>query len=173
MWRALFFAIGTMLIILGLECLVTESFVVQGARIPGFVAKILDGTSKNPSGGPYGLNPGLAQNGTGNGASSFGSSRFNDNYSGQNQPGGSYYGGGPGSNANSQFSLAGYGSEQSGIAPTSQPWAGGGRQSNAGSPLLQRRIIQPKDWMPWSLLAAGSLVVLYTKSTVGLGGSNE
>jgi hypothetical protein len=27
------------------------------------------------------------------------------------------------------------------------------------------QMLTPKDWMPWSLLAAGSLVVLYTNST--------
>ncbi len=33
-----------------------------------------------------------------------------------------------------------------------------------------KRIYQTKDWMPWSLLAAGTVIVLYTYS---LGGSKE
>ena len=42
MWRAFFFAVGTMLIILGLECLVSEHFVVSQGRISKVLAKILD-----------------------------------------------------------------------------------------------------------------------------------
>ena len=29
---------------------------------------------------------------------------------------------------------------------------------------IRSRIVQTKDWMPWSLLAAGSIIVLYTYS---------
>ena len=176
MWRAFFFAVGTMLIILGFECLVTERFVVQGARIPGFVAKILDGASKQGA-GPMGSNQVLAQNATGTGVSRFGPSRFNDNFSGSYQPAGNYYGGVPTSsqafNANSQFSLAGFGKQQSATAPATQPWYGVGRQPYSPSTTLQRRVIQPKDWMPWSLLAAGSLVVLYTNTTARRSNSND
>ena len=174
MWRAFFFAVGTMLIILGLECLVTESFVVQGARIPGFVAKILDGASKQGA-GPLGSNQSLAQNATETGVSQFGPSRFNDSFS--RQPAGNYYGGVPSSsqasNANSQFSLAGFGKQQSATAPATQPWNGIGRQPYSPSTTLQRRVIRPKDWMPWSLLAAGSLVVLYTNTTARRSDSND
>lgn len=128
MWRAFFFSIGIMLIILGLECLVAESFVVHGARIPGVVAKVLDGTSKSPSAGQF----------AGSGNSAFGPSRFNNQY----QPSGY-----------SQFSLAGYGSQPNGAAP------------NTASIGASPRVVTPKEWMPWSLLAAGTLVVLYTNST--------
>jgi hypothetical protein len=172
MWRAFFFAVGTMLIILGLECLVTERFVVQGARIPGFVAKVLDGASKQPGSGPHGSNQSPAQT-----ASSFGPSRLNDNFAGPYQPAGNYYGGVPsssqGSNANPQFSLAGFGKQQSTTAPATPPWQGVGRQPNSGSTRVQSRVIQPKDWMPWSLLAAGSLVVLYTNTTAQRSLSND
>lgn len=166
MWRAFFFAVGTMLIILGVECLVVERFVVQRARIPAAVAKVLDGTSKKvePGGNiaqalsPSNQNPGSA-------SSSFGPSRFSDNFS---NPGG-YYGGVPSSrqssNPNSGFSLAGFGQQSTGIAPLTEA-----RRNASQSPSSTRiRIIQPKDWMPWSLLAAGTLVVLYTNTTSGRG----
>ena len=41
MWRAFFFAVGIMLIITGLECLVTQQFVIHGAQVPNFVAAML------------------------------------------------------------------------------------------------------------------------------------
>ncbi len=175
MWRAFFFAVGTMLIILGLECLVTDSFVVRGARIPGLVAKIFDGSSKQPITGTFGTNPSVAQgsgyqNPSGAGVSSFGPSRFSDNFAGSNQPAGNYYGGAPsgsqGYNGNSQFSLAGFGRQQSDVAPMAQLLAGSGTSSNSTAGRQQNKILHPKDWMPWSLLAAGSLIVLYTNTTV-------
>lgn len=166
MWRAFFFAIGTMLIILGLECLVTEKFIIHGARIPGVVAKFLDGASKRPGAG--------IQNSTGSGFSPYGPSRFEENFAGQSQPSGNFYGGTP-SNASgdSQFSLAGFGKQESGIGPGRQPAAGYGRQANQNSGRQQKKVLRPKDWMPWSLIAAGSLVVLYTNSTERRGHSSD
>jgi hypothetical protein len=35
------------------------------------------------------------------------------------------------------------------------------------------RMYQVKDWMPWSLLAAGTVIVIYTYSLNGGGGSSE
>lgn len=34
------------------------------------------------------------------------------------------------------------------------------------------RIVQTKDWMPWSLLATGAVIVLYTYSLPGRGGDS-
>lgn len=172
MWRAFFFAVGTMLIIMGLECLVIERFVVQDARIPGFVAQVLDGSPQELGGGPF-----TYQNGAGSAASPFGPSRFNDDFANQNQPLGNFYGGVPNSgqrqDTNSQFSLAGFGKQRSTIAPLKQRATGRSFQSYPRSVRPQTRIVEPKDWMPWSLLAAGSLVVLYTNTTTGRSFSND
>ena len=215
MWRAFFFAIGATLIISGLQCLVVDHVVVaNGTRVPGFVAKYLDGGKRKINGqqpqlggpnliagqninsvgqpginlqgpfqGPQGsvpTNPQASQPGLLSGIGSrFGPSRFADSqFSNTDLPGNiSYYGGVPFSNrqpgavqqfANqqqqgSQFSLAGYGGQLSGQAGVRTGRTG--RLSpvtlgNGGS-----RPFKPSEWMPWGLLAVGTLVVLYTNST--------
>lgn len=171
MWRAFFFAIGTMLIILGLECLVTGQFVVaDGSRAKAILARLLD-SDHSAKDQPASIQPGLASNqqgGAGFGSpqtvSSFGPSRFDSSpFDAQYQPRTSYYGGRPNSTStqkpNSQFSLAGFGTPtRPPIAPMPQPTAS--LKKNSAT-----RVITPKEWVPWSLLAAGTLVVLYTNST--------
>jgi hypothetical protein len=169
MWRAFFFAVGIMLIILGLECLVTEQFVVSdGTRFRAIVSGALDGEQKAPRPQPA-ISSAQPQIATGfesrQGRSQFGPSRFDRSpFDAQNQSGSSYYGGVPRSNsrnANSQFSLAGFGTPtQPAIAPLPRPRA---VPASSGS----TRVMRPKEWMPWSLLAAGTLIVLYTNSTSG------
>lgn len=165
MWRAFFFAVGTMLIILGVECLIVDSFVVQKARIPAIVGKVLDGASKTIESEGKSLQSIGGSNSASNG-SPFGTSRFSDSFSNPSQNSANYYGGVPANNpagSNSGFSLAGFGQQQNGIAPLT------GTQRNGSEKIssMPTRIIQPKDWMPWSLLAAGTIVVLYTNTTSG------
>ena len=73
------------------------------------------------------------------------------------------YTGGP-TGSNSQFSLAGFDSGQGLGNPVAQARQG----SRLGPVTLGQggsRLIKPAEWMPWGLLAVGTLVVLYTKST--------
>ncbi len=37
-------------------------------------------------------------------------------------------------------------------------------QQSPVSSVSQKRTFRPKDWMPWSLLAAGAIIVIYTYS---------
>ena len=125
----------------------------------------------------------------------FGPSRLADSqFSNTNLPPNiSYYGGAPYSNGgapysnrqspsprtqfssgangpNPQFSLAGFDGRQ-GVGNSGPGQIGGAqtRQGNRLSPVTLgkggSRLIQPAEWMPWGLLAVGTLVVLYTKST--------
>lgn len=88
MWKSLFLAVGTFMIILGVETLLVDKFVMaDGRRIP----RLVNGNS-------------------------------------------------------TPFSSAGF--------------SGPGR-SFATAP---RREVQTKDWLPWSLLAAGTITVMYTCS---------
>ncbi len=197
MWRAFFFAVGTMLIILGMECLVAERFVVTQGRVSKVLGKILDekpaasgnlamgnfpqnamtqsfaGQGARKQGGP---NTGLPFGSSANGGSKYGPSRFNDDYTDQPQYGRDYYGGMPSNQrqANQPFTLAGFGARSGG--PARAATGGPGFFPMQMGPVAlprQAKILTPKEWMPWSLLAAGSLVVLYTKSTSKRSYSNE
>jgi hypothetical protein len=168
MWRAFFFAVGVMLIILGFECLVAERFYVSQGRIPNVVSKLLSWASDGAPKQWDGPNAGLAFGGQSRlggdpNVSQFGGpSRFNDQYAGA---GPSYYGGAPSAglqqNGQQPFRLTGFGSPQQ-----------GGPASAGLSKPNKVHVLTPKDWMPWSLLAAGSLVVLYTNSTTSRSGYN-
>ena len=132
--------------------------------------------------------------------SRFGPSRFADSqFSNTNLPADiNYYGGVPFSNRqssnaqgqfsaktanpntanpNSQFSLAGYDGQQ-GFGRSASAQAGGVQvgHNNGLSPVTLggggSQLVKPAEWMPWGLLAVGTLVVLYTKS-IGRGYSTE
>lgn len=105
------------------------------------IAKMLDGDGAN-SGAAAGQYPSAGGTSPWN---AFGGSRFQASpYSPQQDTNRS---------GNSGFSLTGFG--------------GSNAKSAAAGPLNPKglRVIKTKDWMPWSLLAAGTLVVLYTNST--------
>lgn len=128
--------------------------------------------------------------------SRFGPSRFGDSqFSNTNLPGNiSYYGGVPFSNRqspnsqtqfsggptgpNSQFSLAGFDGGGQGFGNPAKGQVGGVQVGQGGqlAPVTLgkggSRLVRPAEWMPWGLLAIGTLVVLYTKST-GRGFSAE
>jgi hypothetical protein len=134
MWRAFFYACGIMLIILGIECIVIGRFVVSNESTITRVARKIFG-SEIMSSNPATV--GLA-NGYGSSTSGYGPSRFND----------------------SPFSMA---SNERGLA---NPFNLASQRS--GSPALTSakpgRIFNTEDWMPWSLIAAGTIVTLYTHS---------
>ena len=162
MWRAFFFAVVIMLIITGLECLVTQQFVIHGARVPNFVAAMLFDGPADKITTPTNEGFRMAQAGyqaprstTRN--SGFGSSSFGDPYGTENnyrrQNG----------NQRSEFSLAGFGQRRSEIAPMATPKPKQQSQTTVIGP-DKTGVFRPQDWLPWSLLAAGTLVVLYTNS---------
>lgn len=72
----------------------------------------------------------------------------------------------------SQFSLAGYGGQDFNGPSASGQVVGAGRFSPVTLGKGGSRIFKPSEWMPWGLLAIGTLVVLYTNST-GRGFSKE
>ena len=162
MWRAFFFAVGIMLIITGLECLVTQQFVIHGARVATFVAAMLfDSPSETNAPAPSASFP-VAQNryqaprpaarNSGFGSSSFGDPyQTEGNYRRQN------------GNQRSDFSLAGFGQRRNEIAPMAKPEVKRQNQTTLIGP-DKTGVFRPQDWLPWSLLAAGTLVVLYTNS---------
>lgn len=171
MWRAFFFAVGAMAIIVGIECIVVGRFTIsQEARLPQFVANLLDERGQanqnfadnanqaygqlangQPAVEGYGGAPGLA--------SRFGQSRFGGSQYGNDQ----FFSGGNGfsnqaAGGNSPFALTGYGSNPNELAS-----AANGGWKTPKSP----KIIATQDWMPWSLIAAGTIIMLYTNSLSG------
>jgi hypothetical protein len=174
MWRSFFFAIGVMLIILGFECLIADRFEISNsARIPNAVARIFDSGNSPQSEFNQFANSTNAQNGFGNsnfGGSQFGPSRFGSQFdNNQSLTNANYYGGASSASlrqpARRPFSLAGFGGRSQSSNQTS------------GQSLLvpgkNTRVVYTKDWMPWSLLAAGTLVVLYTNATTGRNYSSD
>ena len=162
MWRAFFFSIGIILVILGLQCLVVDRFFVhQDGKIAGFVNKALNvidpqkgdlsSTPSNQGGigqfnGSAANQNAIAQNPFQTGGSPFGPSRFQSPYSQvqytSNPNVGMTYGG-------QQFQPAGF---------------------QISTPLTTKNKKRPrpvgtKDWMPWCFLATGTIIILYTKST--------
>ena len=160
MWRALFIAVGFILVIVGLECMVVNRFMVaKEARVPEFLTKMMSEDTGFPAtklaaNQGRNISPNVAppQNynqgyGTGANASQYGQSRLATKYGN-----GGWFGSQSGnSNPNSQFSLAGYGSRNT---------ATGGSSANSRA----GKILYTQEWMPWSLIAAGTIIVLYTKS---------
>ena len=159
---AFFFAVGIMLVITGLECLVTQQFVIHGAQVPNFVAATPFDDSANGSSNPSDGKFPIAQSGyqaprstTRN--SGFGSSSFNDPYqTDSNRLLQS-------SNQRSDFSLAGFGQRRTEIAPMAVPKVKQKSQATLTRP-DETGVFSPQDCLPWSLLAAGALIVLYTNS---------
>ena len=159
---AFFFAVGIMLIITGLECLVTQQFVIHNAQVPNFVAAMLFDDSANGSSNPSDEKFPIAQSGnqvprstTRN--SGFGSSNFNDPFqtdSNHRRQSG---------NQRSDFSLAGFGQRRTEIAPMAVPMVKQKGQATLTRP-DEAGVFRPQDWLPWSLLAAGALIVFYTNS---------
>lgn len=154
MWRALFLAIGVVLIIAGLECLVVGRFMIQEARLPPFLAKALD---ENSAGGSAATSPSVSSQpvrqgygGVPGGGAGYASNRFgNDQFFAASSTSNS-------ANAGSQFSLPGFGASN--------------RNNNSSDLIRPVKILRTKDWMPWSLVAAGVIIVLYTNRLARGGG---
>jgi hypothetical protein len=127
MWRAFFYASGSMLVILGVQCVLVGKFQLSPEATVPDSAKSFLASFESPS------DPGWRSN------SPFGSTRFDDRFAGPNgQP-------------NRRIGFANY----------SNP------ANNSGLPGFQRGrsgLIKTEDWMPWSLIAAGAIVLIYTHS---------
>jgi hypothetical protein len=135
MWRAFFYASGIMLIILGLECIVIGRFVISKESAIARVTRKFIGNEGSFSGSP----PVNSQaNGYGSAQSQFGPTRFSDNPFSM------------ASNDRTQGNPFNLASQRTGTSLT------------AGA--VQGRNFTTEDWMPWSLIAAGAIVTLYTHS---------
>ena len=152
MWRAFFIAIGIFFVLLGMQCLVVDQFFVsQNGKLGEIAVKainVIDPPEKTSS-GDFATSSQVAefpQNGGGftPSTSQYGPSRFANPFA-------------PASNSN-----VGYGGT---------PFRNVGFRQDQ-SPKASRKVGKPprpfstQDWMPWSLIAAGALVVIYTRATL-------
>jgi len=166
MWRAFFLAVGSTLILLGVQTLVVDHIVVaNGTRVPGFVAKFLDRGAVNSGGRlvapAINANPSLPQQvarvpqvslqgignqgignrgiaGTSNAtASRFGPSRFsNTPFSNTNLPGNIDYYGG-----------VPFSNRQSPNSSSAQPFSVGPNGSNSQWP--SQSVLASYAWPGW------------------------
>lgn len=181
MWRSFFLAVGISLMLLGVEALVFERFVVnQTAKLPKFLNGIfekdlagnfartnnLPGQADPAFRNPTFQNPSFQTSNASNfqrvpfsSESRFGPSRFSGPQAGN-------YGGGrvdlsrSGINSNNPQSGAAF---PVAFANRANPAVAGGGIGSFGQTRGPRTIVT-KDWMPWSLLAAGAIIFLYTSS---------
>ncbi len=145
MWRAFFFATGVVFVILGLQCLVVDRFfVTQEGRLGSVANKALNLLDK--------AQQDVADAAESNQNLNFSRSPFQANASAY----------GP-----SRFSASPYSAPTGGFGQAGFQSAGFQTPSTATKRLKPPRDFQPADWMPWSLLAVGTIIVLYTKSTGG------
>ena len=172
MWRALSYAIGSMMILLGVQSLAFEQVqLAPGKDALQIVKRLLrdegSGSGAVNSGGGNSIarpNDGQRVFQSAN-ASTFAPSRFpNGGF------GGTTFSAAPYRDLTQSGGL-GIRSGQSTNVPRVDLASFQTRQSetqlSAGSTTLVEkpgRVIRSKDWMPWSLLAIGSLIVLYTRS---------
>ena len=180
MWRSFFYAVGIGLFLMGGQALVTDHVVVpKDTRLQKLITKVLsDGESKTANGGtiqtspgaPYQSqfgaypNTGAAQGGNYpyNSGSRFGPSRF----SGPTY--GDYRGGQSGFGQQSQNGFQNRGPNQFGNgAPTPAQLAAyrGVQSTQSAKPKIPMQKFKIREWMPWSLLALGAIIFLYTHST--------
>ena len=170
MWRSLFYSFGIGLFILGLQALVLDYVTVpKNTRLQRVIQKVFSDTAGGPQAGVNGGNPQTVAGNFGspngrfgqqssqannfNTGSRFGPSRFagpayGTGYGGgrvQGQPNNGFQGFQP-QTVNAQ--LAGFRTDGSSAGTTQN------------APALQKLVI--REWMPWSLLASGVIIFLYT-----------
>ena len=196
MWRSFFLASGVFSILMGFQTLAVDQFnVVNFRRIPKMVASKALGYINSP-GNSQTVGSGLPQVSTNGyslpsgsyqprqplinqqpyspyGASAYGPSRYQGTQSGSFNR--------FGSNQSSQYQqpqnpfqqrpstsgqtgLAGY-SQPIGLAPGA--YAGAPPRQTGANNLAYPRIFKTQDWMPWSLMAVGTIIVLYTSRRRG------
>jgi hypothetical protein len=157
MWRALFLALGIVLVLAGIECLVVGRFMVQEARLPSAVKKALDKNGPvNPvSATVQSARPSSVAQGYGGvprTQSGYEPLRFsNDQFFPQAVA--------TGTESRAPFSLTGFGARGN-SGPTNQT-------------VRPVKIVDTRDWMPWSLVAAGVIIMLYTNRLAPGGGGSD
>jgi hypothetical protein len=138
MWRAFFYASGMMLIILGIECIVVGRFKISAdsglSRLAQKAWGNVDATIESDRAEARNLASSYAAN-----QSQFGPSRFN------NDP---FYNASSNlrQNRDNVFNLPNH------------------NAATSNKLVKKPRTITSEDWMPWSLIAAGAIITLYTKS---------
>ena len=182
MWRSLFYAVGIGLFALGLQTLVLEHVTVtKDTKLQKLIKKILaddkPGFASNqsipqqygaPNSNPFARNPATQNQAPGgnqsfgfNNGSRFGPSRFSGPAYGTGYGGGrvnssQVANGAPQFGSSSQFQnrtnaqLVGFNNGTT-VGP-----------ANGNFPKLQNVMV--REWMPWSLLASGAIIFLYTHS---------
>lgn len=166
MWRSLFLALGVFSIILGLETMFVEQVAMTTVRrYPKFLSsKSGDIAIQN------GANPVFDRPFSGNNPAPIfktPSNTYGSQYPGTQSGAFNRLFGGSNSQPQNRpgFGLAGFSNKS--VASDYE----GGIASAIKSPTITadvpartttKRVIYTKDWMPWSLMAAGTVIVLYT-----------
>lgn len=162
MWRAFFYAVGIGLVGLGVEALVLDRVELsRTAKLPSILLKlaetnrtsapsaddVVEPANSYPFDNNGGANPFARNSRSSLGTSQYGPSRF----------AGSQYGayGGPRVANGNSFP----GRLASSSSNTRAP------ELTVGRPVSNNRTIYPQDWMPWCLIAGGSMIYLYTRSS--------
>ena len=166
MWRSFFFAVGIILIFIGLQCLVVEEFRVDKNSRVFAVASKANRAFDSSSRGDF--RPQNQLDTLGNQTANLANrQRFS-------LPSSESYYGGP-----SRFQAANYPTPQSAYGSSHTPFAQQSLAANqvsnsipigigntASRPRVKALRSYPvKDWMPWGFLAAGTIISLYTNST--------
>ncbi len=162
MWRSFFYSAGIGLFVLGLQALVIDHVVVpKNTKVQNLIRKIL--ADDKPANGGNMANPQAVAAASNQAYNNFGS-RFGASRFGPSQYSGSAFG-------------TGYGGQKT--SPQDRPAASSGYQpqgnnaqlagyQTAGSNAVatkkpsQLQKLQIREWMPWSLLASGAIIFLYT-----------
>ena len=176
MWRSLFFAVGIYLMLLGAEALIFERVDINAsAKLPKFMNGLFENSQQDsfltaaagqdpylnvPQPGNPASNPNNSIFRQTSSQSQFGPSRFSGpqlgNYGG---PRADLSRSGLTANPSQNGSIAAYPASYSNPAGANGPLA-------PQRPSFGPRVLVPKDWMPWSLLAAGAIITLYTSSNL-------
>lgn len=183
MWRSFFFAVGISLMVLGAEALVFEQVEIsQSAPVPEFLNKLIQPSDPLDVGftpasqpqSPSQFPSPNANNGLFAGPFNSGGNPFNGSQFGPSRFSGPLSGGGYGGQrvdlsrsglaSNNNRSL---GTEAYPVSFGTPAAASGGPANATPTSLSGRRLMVVKDWMPWSLLAAGAIIFLYTSSHRG------
>ena len=173
MWRSFFSAVGIFLILLGVQTLLVDQFMITTHRTtPRFFSSNKAGlnnwsqngnfASQQSAANAYAPNtfslPNYSSNGIpGVGQSAYGPSRYGNTFNNSRfaQPAQVGFNRSTANNR-SPFSRASFPNNRNQLANN----LGGPAIQVSPRPFYRDRLIQTQDWMPWSLLAVGSLILL-------------
>ena len=151
MWRSFFFAVGTILILLGVQCLILEEFRIDENSRLFTIAKrtnlALDETPNFSLTPPSSQVPAVANQ-----------QRFS-------LPSATSYYGGPSRFQNSGYDRRSPLSQQSLTQASNPAYLSQFSDGYNRDRVKAIRRYPVADWMPWGFLAAGTIISLYTNST--------